>query len=88
MVACRVQRAVRLLSLREMVIEASADDGADGGRAIRLYTPCDTAAGETCDWVDDIDGMTTRRWYPTLETLEDGSIIIIGARAWSILEWC
>lgn len=22
--------------------------------------------------------MTTRRWYPTLETLEDGSIIIVG----------
>lgn len=50
----------------------------DGGKAIRVYKPCDVAAGETCDWDDDIDGMTTRRWYPTLETLADGSIIIIG----------
>jgi hypothetical protein len=26
--------------------------------------------------------MTTRRWYPSLETLEDGSIIIIGGCEW------
>ncbi|KAG9014896.1 hypothetical protein FRB94_009054 [Tulasnella sp. JGI-2019a] len=26
--------------------------------------------------------MTTRRWYPTLETLQDGSIIIIGGNQW------
>lgn len=26
--------------------------------------------------------MTTRRWYPTLETLEDGSAIILGGCLW------
>lgn len=26
--------------------------------------------------------MTTRRWYPTLENLEDGSLIIIGGNKW------
>lgn len=26
--------------------------------------------------------MSTRRWYPTLETLEDGSMIIIGGNQW------
>lgn len=26
--------------------------------------------------------MSTRRWYPTLETLEDGSLIIIGGNQW------
>jgi len=49
-------------------------DNADGGKSIRLFTPCDD--GE-CEW-QEIQEMTTRRWYPTLETLEDGSIIIIG----------
>jgi hypothetical protein len=33
---------------------------------------------ETCDWTDDGSNyMTTRRWYPTLETLEDGTMIIV-----------
>lgn len=33
---------------------------------------------ETCNWNDDgTDYMTTRRWYPTLETLEDGTMIIV-----------
>lgn len=46
----------------------------DGGRAVRLFDPCDD---ENCEFREDYE-MTTRRWYPTLETLEDGSIIIIG----------
>ncbi|KAH7920713.1 glyoxal oxidase [Leucogyrophana mollusca] len=44
----------------------------DGGKS--LLTPCDDGQ---CDWVMD-PPLTTRRWYPTLETLEDGSVIIIG----------
>lgn len=48
----------------------------DGGKAVRLLDPCDD---ESCDWVDDPAlYMTSRRWYPTLETLEDGSAIIMG----------
>ncbi|THH26759.1 hypothetical protein EUX98_g7431 [Antrodiella citrinella] len=53
-------------------------DDLDGGQSLRLLTPCDDGS---CDWT--IQGeMTTRRWYPTLETLEDGSIIILGGCAW------
>jgi hypothetical protein len=40
-----------------------------GGRAQRLITPCDD---EKCTWYDDLDGMPLNRWYPSLETLEDG----------------
>lgn len=52
----------------------------DGGKALRLLDPCDD---ETCDWLDDPTMyMTSRRWYPTLETLEDGSAIIFGGCEW------
>ncbi|KAG8925018.1 hypothetical protein FRC02_009973 [Tulasnella sp. 418] len=55
-------------------------DNFDGGKAIRFLDPCDDG---NCNWVDDPAlYMTTRRWYPTLETLEDGSIIIIGGNQW------
>ncbi|QRV86192.1 glyoxal oxidase [Ceratobasidium sp. AG-Ba] len=47
----------------------------DGGQSVRLLSPCD---GETCEWTMDPKPMTTRRWYPTVETLEDGSVMIIG----------
>lgn len=51
-------------------------DDYDGGKAIRFLDPCDDG---TCDWLDDpAMYMTSRRWYPTLETLEDGSAIIFG----------
>ncbi|OAX37361.1 glyoxal oxidase [Rhizopogon vinicolor AM-OR11-026] len=49
-------------------------DDPDGGQSIRMLNPCD---GQNCDWVL-LTPMTTRRWYPTLETLQDGSIIIFG----------
>lgn len=60
----------------------------DGGTAIRMLSP-DTAGtanyiqgsqpfnkaeGDTGGWLQ----MTGRRWYPTIETLEDGSQIVIG----------
>ncbi|CAE6405197.1 unnamed protein product [Rhizoctonia solani] len=50
---------------------------ADGGKAIRLLDPCQD---KKCDWVEAT--MSTRRWYPTLETLDDGSLIIIGGNQW------
>ncbi|KAJ6513221.1 glyoxal oxidase [Mycena sanguinolenta] len=49
-------------------------DDPDGGKSIRTLVPCDD---DSCDWVD-AQTMTTRRWYPTVETLQDGSAIIIG----------
>lgn len=30
------------------------------------------------NWTEDVNGMPINRWYPTLETIEDGSVIIIG----------
>lgn len=53
-------------------------DDPDGRRSIRLLNPCDDG---NCDWVLD-QPMTTARWYPSLETLEDGSAIIIGGCQW------
>ncbi|CAE6489177.1 unnamed protein product [Rhizoctonia solani] len=48
----------------------------DGGLAMRLITP---NADGSAEWLDDPAlYLTTRRWYPTLETLSDGTMIIIG----------
>ncbi|KAF8751119.1 hypothetical protein RHS01_08703 [Rhizoctonia solani] len=49
----------------------------DGGKAIRLLDPCDD---KKCNWREMF--MSTRRWYPTLENLEDGSLMIIGGNLW------
>jgi hypothetical protein len=60
----------------------------DGGTAIRMLTPnaagtanyvqgsqpFNKADGDTGGWLQ----MTGRRWYPTIEQLEDGSQIVIG----------
>ncbi|QRW07636.1 glyoxal oxidase [Ceratobasidium sp. AG-Ba] len=51
--------------------------GVDGGKAIRLLNPCQD---KNCNWWEA--SMPTRRWYPTLENLEDGSLIIIGGNQW------
>ncbi|THG98414.1 hypothetical protein EW026_g3759 [Hermanssonia centrifuga] len=53
-------------------------DDPDGGKSMRLLDPCDDG---NCDWRLTQD-MSTRRWYPTVETLEDGSVIIIGGCSW------
>ncbi|QRV94399.1 glyoxal oxidase [Ceratobasidium sp. AG-Ba] len=51
----------------------------DGGLAMRLITPKEDG---TAEWLDDPKlYLTTRRWYPTLETLSDGTMIIIGGNA-------
>jgi hypothetical protein len=55
-------------------------DDMDGGRAIRFLDPCDD---DSCEWMDDPAlYMSTRRWYATLETVTDGSVIIIGGNQW------
>ncbi|KAI9463565.1 glyoxal oxidase [Lactarius psammicola] len=48
----------------------------DGGNS--FLNPCDD---NSCDWIP-AGTMTTRRWYPSVETLEDGSLIIIGGCQW------
>ncbi|TNY21582.1 glyoxal oxidase N-terminus-domain-containing protein, partial [Rhodotorula diobovata] len=49
---------------------------ADGGKAVRMFTPCGDASD--CAWTDDVGAMPISRWYPTVETLEDGTALIIG----------
>jgi hypothetical protein len=39
-----------------------------------MLTPCDDG---NCDWILSPD-QVDQRWYPTLEALEDGSMIILG----------
>ncbi|CAE6530219.1 unnamed protein product [Rhizoctonia solani] len=46
----------------------------DGGQSIRLME----CQGDGCEWTMDPVKMTTRRWYPTVEGLADGSVMIIG----------
>lgn len=53
----------------------------DGGKAFRMLV-CTGSGNTNCEWLDDeYMYMTTRRWYPTLETLEDGSILIVSSSA-------
>ncbi|KAI1795615.1 copper radical oxidase [Ganoderma leucocontextum] len=47
-------------------------DDPDGGKS--LLNPCDDSS---CEWTL-VGDMSTRRWYPTVETLDDGSAIILG----------
>ncbi|GAA5839666.1 hypothetical protein JCM9279_005134 [Rhodotorula babjevae] len=48
----------------------------DGGKAVRMFTPC---GDDDCAWTDDVNAMpTASRWYPTVETLPTGDAIIIG----------
>jgi len=49
-------------------------DDPDGRQSIRMLNPCDDG---TCDWTLSPD-LIEQRWYPTLETLVDGTIIILG----------
>ncbi|BEI84330.1 hypothetical protein CcaverHIS002_0409340 [Cutaneotrichosporon cavernicola] len=49
---------------------------ADGRKAVRTLLPTDDG---TAEWIDDPDNyLPHERWYPTLETLEDGRAIIFG----------
>ncbi|KAI0697279.1 DUF1929-domain-containing protein [Cytidiella melzeri] len=57
---------------------AAPYDDPDGGKSLRLLDPCDD---DSCNW-KTTSGMSTRRWYPSVETLEDGSAIIIGGCSW------
>ena len=52
----------------------------------RFLTPCND--DDKCEWEDDPDRyMTSRRWYPTLETLEDGSAIIVSGLSRASVRW-
>lgn len=49
---------------------------ADGRKAVRTLVPSNDGKA---NWVDATDSyLTSERWYPTLETIEDGSALIFG----------
>ncbi|KAL7420232.1 hypothetical protein Q5752_005199 [Cryptotrichosporon argae] len=56
---------------------ANPYDDADGGAAIRMLTPCDDGS---CGWEEGGTALTmsSKRWYPTVEGLADGSVIVLG----------
>lgn len=49
---------------------------ADGRLAIRLMNPQTTAAN--LQWIDQAASMTSPRWYPGIEVMTDGSVLLIG----------
>ena len=51
-------------------------DNYNGGTAIRLLSPC---TDQSCQWTTPATAyMQSERWYPTIETLQDGSLAILG----------
>ncbi|PWN44020.1 DUF1929-domain-containing protein [Ceraceosorus guamensis] len=48
----------------------------DGRKALRIMEHSDTSAN--LEWVDSSLFMSSARWYPGIETLADGSILLIG----------
>ncbi|XP_010262660.1 PREDICTED: aldehyde oxidase GLOX [Nelumbo nucifera] len=58
----------------------------DGLKKIRKFAPCEP--DKLCDWeeLDDVE-LAAGRWYSTNQILPDGSIIIVGGRAASSVEF-
>jgi len=54
---------------------SGAYDDESGGRTVRLLDPC---TDDSCNWYEDEDGIPVNRWYPSLETLPEGNVIILG----------
>ncbi|XP_068650454.1 aldehyde oxidase GLOX1-like isoform X2 [Aristolochia californica] len=44
----------------------------DGERTVRYFSPCDD-----CDWVEDGNALTVRRWYASNQILPNGKIIVL-----------
>lgn len=59
----------------------------DGRKAIRLLQPCtgpSNSFGDACQWFDDTAALSMQRmrWYAAVESLPDGSVVIIGGSTW------
>src|SRR6201999_3467968 len=52
----------------------------DGRMSIRLFGPCEDAAGVGCDLFDnpEVLHLNTTRWYPSSLRIFDGSVMIVG----------
>lgn len=61
---------------RDGVPGAAPYQNQNGGTAIRLFTPC---SDESCEYTTPPNAfMQSERWYPTIETLQDGTLAILG----------
>ncbi|CAA3021345.1 Hypothetical predicted protein [Olea europaea subsp. europaea] len=49
----------------------------DGDHNVRTFKPCND---NSCDWEENNNVLTERRWYATNHILPDGRLIIIGGR--------
>jgi hypothetical protein len=49
---------------------------ADGRQSIRLMNPQSDAS--QLAWIDNASQMVSRRWYPGIEVMTDGSVLLIG----------
>ncbi|KAK7549468.1 glyoxal oxidase N-terminus-domain-containing protein [Phyllosticta citricarpa] len=60
--------------------EPNANDGVgDGFDAIRRFAPGPCRQGKcTTDWVEGASRLQARRWYPTVEALADGDVVVVG----------
>ncbi|KAK3845608.1 MAG: glyoxal oxidase N-terminus-domain-containing protein [Linnemannia gamsii] len=53
-----------------------SDEAEQGYDGIRLYKPCN---GTRCDWKQDFEvHLQEKRWYPTVESLANGDLFILG----------
>ncbi|KAF9093470.1 hypothetical protein BGX23_003291 [Mortierella sp. AD031] len=53
-----------------------SDEVQQGYDGIRLYKPCN---GIQCDWKQDFNvHLQEKRWYPTVESLANGDLVILG----------
>jgi hypothetical protein len=48
----------------------------DGGQAIRVMEPQNNSANLA--WIDNANAMSSVRWYPGIEVMTDGSVLLIG----------
>ncbi|CAJ0752012.1 16314_t:CDS:10 [Entrophospora sp. SA101] len=47
----------------------------DGFQSIRLFKPCQN---KKCQWTENVNGLSTKRWYPSMVSLSDGRVLILG----------
>lgn len=58
--------------------ESGPNGVAEGFDRLRTYSPGPCAGTCTQDWVEESARLQHTRWYPTAQTLVDGSILVVG----------
>lgn len=58
--------------------EAGPNGVADGFNKIRTYAPGPCSGSCTHDWLERSTTLQHTRWYPSAQTLVDGSVLVVG----------